>query len=773
MDPVEPLIVTIKDEPSSPEEIVFQNEEYSHDPVNENNTAADASSPYFRVEPGETHKRTAEATTFSPHKLPKFESETFGAGPSRVEFSNDTSDTGIYPTTKNYSADPEVEDKKEGNKTSSSEASWPSDETGDESEEEVEDVKNSAEAVTLTTDGSFFKLVANECTDTSIVALCVMCQPTYVRVNGSPESTERFRAHLLLSHGKYVLGQYDRYISKHLSKETSDSEGQKKQLQEAFDTHIAQFILHSLVPLEIVENPFFNTIFKFLNVSERGLSVPSKQALERRIVSFYKRNLRFIKEELEKTQHVCISTDIWRCGRTSYFGVAVHFLNEQMQRESAVIACEKFTGKHSYDKLSEWLAETQGLYGLTNSQIVASMTNSGFNYAEAFQKLGVDPGSIKFEGRDDGDTESDEAHLEELQFVDINEIIKKGQLFLPNRSSCAAQTLILCASIDFVTCLQQYPILKQVHDRVMNKCNTLWQAAGKVKNEKTFQNILGFALPRPDERRWNSLYDALKAIHGSRNKIEELIRELSIKKSFCESDFKYISEFLTCTKPLTVAVEIIQSENEYYYGVLFPTILSLQRKLHEIASKSLIFCEPLAKSYLNSVTTRFSKFINFSSAEAERAAVATMSYPRFKRKWFVYVDEKYYERLTSLLRKNVLEYMNVNPIYSVDSKDDVWSKDDFFDFGSSASSKLSIYSKADDEIALFFNDTDEDITMLNRYENVRKVFVKFNTPLASSAPVEQLFPFTTLTNSPHVNRLSNGMFEKRVILRANLLKKRN
>lgn len=142
-------------------------------------------------------------------------------------------------------------------------------------------------------------------------------------------------------------------------------------------------------------------------------------------------------------------------------------------------------------RLSEWLAETQGLYGLTNSQIVASMTNSGFNYAEAFQKLGVDPGSIKFEGRDDGDTESDEAHLEELQFVDINEIIKKGQLFLPNRSSCAAQTLILCASIDFVTCLQQYPILKQVHDRVMNKCNTLWQAAGKVKNEKTFQNILG------------------------------------------------------------------------------------------------------------------------------------------------------------------------------------------------------------------------------------------------------------------------------------------
>ncbi|CAH0394608.1 unnamed protein product [Bemisia tabaci] len=91
MDPVEPLIVTIKDEPSSPEEIVFQNEEYSHDPVNENNTAADASSPYFRVEPGETHKRTAEATTFSPHKLPKFESETFGAGPSRLRRARKTS----------------------------------------------------------------------------------------------------------------------------------------------------------------------------------------------------------------------------------------------------------------------------------------------------------------------------------------------------------------------------------------------------------------------------------------------------------------------------------------------------------------------------------------------------------------------------------------------------------------------------------------------------------------------------------------------------------
>lgn len=48
------------------------------------------------------------------------------------------------------------------------------------------------------------------------------------------------------------------------------------------------------------------------------------------------------------------------------------------------------------------------------------------------------------------------------------------------------------------------------------------------------------------------------------------------------------------------------------------------------------------------------------------------------------------------------------------------------------------------------------------------VFIKFNTPLPSSAPVERLFSFATMTNKPNAHKLADELFEKRVVLKANL-----
>ena len=47
--------------------------------------------------------------------------------------------------------------------------------------------------------------------------------------------------------------------------------------------------------------------------------------------------------------------------------------------------------------------------------------------------------------------------------------------------------------------------------------------------------------------------------------------------------------------------------------------------------------------------------------------------------------------------------------------------------------------------------------------------MKYNTPLPSSALVERLFTFATITNSPKANRLTNKMFEQKIVLKANLL----
>lgn len=60
--------------------------------------------------------------------------------------------------------------------------------------------------------------------------------------------------------------------------------------------------------------------------------------------------------------------------------------------------------------------------------------------------------------------------------------------------------------------------------------------------------------------------------------------------------------------------------------------------------------------------------------------------------------------------------------------------------------------------------------MLNEYPLIRKVFLKYNTPLPSSAPVERLFNYATMMNVPKYNRLTDKNFEQRVLEKANFSK---
>ena len=68
----------------------------------------------------------------------------------------------------------------------------------------------------------------------------------------------------------------------------------------------------------------------------------------------------------------------------------------------------------------------------------------------------------------------------------------------------------------------------------------------------------------------------------------------------------------------------------------------------------------------------------------------------------------------------------------------------------------------------YLADPDKKFSMLNKYGIIRKGFMKFNTPLSSSAPVERLFSYATLVNTPNRNSLSDSNFEKLVIMKPNL-----
>ena len=67
----------------------------------------------------------------------------------------------------------------------------------------------------------------------------------------------------------------------------------------------------------------------------------------------------------------------------------------------------------------------------------------------------------------------------------------------------------------------------------------------------------------------------------------------------------------------------------------------------------------------------------------------------------------------------------------------------------------------------YLNDPATEVAMLQKHLQVKELFIKYNTVIPSSAPVKRLFSTASLILTKHRNRLSDSMFEKLLLLKAN------
>lgn len=73
------------------------------------------------------------------------------------------------------------------------------------------------------------------------------------------------------------------------------------------------------------------------------------------------------------------------------------------------------------------------------------------------------------------------------------------------------------------------------------------------------------------------------------------------------------------------------------------------------------------------------------------------------------------------------------------------------------------------EFQRFSQEQKNDLSILHAYPIIKSAFLKFNTLLLSSAPVERMFSFATMFNIAKFNRLTDENFERRVLSKANCI----
>lgn len=141
--------------------------------------------------------------------------------------------------------------------------------------------------------------------------------------------------------------------------------------------------------------------------------------------------------------------------------------------------------------------------------------------------------------------------------------------------------------------------------------------------------------------------------------------------------------------------------------------------------------------------------------------LATSSHPKFKLNW---IPEDQEGLVMEMKQKLTVWMKELSPAPLPEQKadgSDKRSSDPLFMPNRQSAHECAISN----ELNLFFIDTDQSLDMLHKYPRVKEVFIRFNTGIPSSAPVERLFSIGPLILTARRNRLKAQLFEILLLLK--------
>lgn len=201
-----------------------------------------------------------------------------------------------------------------------------------------------------------------------------------------------------------------------------------------------------------------------------------------------------------------------------------------------------------------------------------------------------------------------------------------------------------------------------------------------------------------------------------------------------------------------------------YFGYLLPTINELLSKLETMQRKEIVYCQPLITALYDGVNKRFG-----AQKENHFLIIAAVSHPSFKTAWIKNEVRKNFamsllkDAMCEINSDEIVGELNDEKSSSCDEDDD--NSNSFFSWTSKIKSRNVII---ENEMTDFLNKSPtKKINVLNNTPILKKVFMKYNTPLPSSASIERVFSIGTCVLTKKRGKMSDSNFEKTMLLKSN------
>ena len=506
--------------------------------------------------------------------------------------------------------------------------------------------------------------------------------------------------------------------------------------------------------------------------------LPSRLTLRKDINLKYETMVAVIKGGLKDAPYAAMTADIWSAHGKSYLGVTLHWITDLLERKSCAVACRRFKGVHSYDKIADMLSDIISEFQSKDSaKISHCSTDNGSNFVKTFSEFGLKH-IADTDGSDSDSETQNTAQIDDtenkVEFIDLesvmNEIRDDPTLpRLPKHVRCASHTLALVAAN--VIEKPEIPLsFKRLYRSAMGKMAALWNLLNRSasKARETCESVVGRQLPSPVPTRWNSLYDCTKIALTVKVNLNELFGKLNLPP-LKPYDIELLEEYVKIMTPVAIALDKLQSEKECFYGILMPTIMSAINNLKAVVLV-VEHSEVFRNVIVEDIERRFTWLLDPLSYAARDALLAAISHPYFRLRFLprdVRQDAKQIF-IVAVRRFASVRLVSVSRSLSESSSTTAKCVDNFFNFEEDETDATPCEeTPIDIETLHYLEDTSYELECLTKYPIIKRFFIKTNTPLPSSAPVERLFSVGGNVMTKKRTRLTDDRFEKLTLLKAN------